>query len=512
MIELPPKIDWIAENLKGSSFFKSGVISEIFKYSTEELIKKYNNTQELIYLLLAERFIWENIQNGFYSVKILVPILEKREIAGYLFCFPEKSLLQIKKKLLSGITFIKFDENHYFYPSEWENILKFLFALWKNNIEFCCVEIILKKEDFLKFSKNFIKLARILDFSFLSQSTLESLKGYLPTLDVKKLSEITNRFLRIPESALILSSKEEIKEFLKKSDVEVVESIIGKNSLFLVKKADLKKILALEGEFEKIKVGVLPKEVWKKFKRKGTSPLMFLIGAFEHARRMNDVKVKVFEGFTYHVIGDLYYEWKDFGKALKYYLVAEDYTIQPVELILSKSAIYYTFGDIEKAEKILRKALCGCKKEDPLIHHNLGLIYLKKEEFERAKYHFYKAHLLEPENLIFREALIKCLWDLGEYEELEEFLDSIKEHSLKEKMYLGKLHFYKKNYKTAFKYLKEILAHKERDGESLIFLAWLYLYFNKEKEVSRILLKEAREILSLEEIERIKRDFGLELQ
>ncbi|MCU4137531.1 MAG: hypothetical protein MW689_001102 [Thermodesulfobacteria bacterium] len=74
------------------------------------------------------------------------------------------------------------------------------------------------------------------------------------------------------------------------------------------------------------------------------------------------------------------------------------------------------------------------------------------------------------------------------------------------------MYFYKKEYEKAFKYLKENLTLKEKDGESLLFLAWLYLYFNKEKEVSEILLKEAENILSSEKIEKIKKEFDLEIK
>ncbi|PMP96719.1 MAG: hypothetical protein C0169_04345 [Thermodesulfobacterium geofontis] len=311
---------------------------------------------------------------------------------------------------------------------------------------------------------------------------------------------------------MVLSSKSEIKKDLEKIGAKILERLEGGNIVLLVKNLDLNKIKTLyKKNSENTKVGILPWKIWKEFKNKSSTPLIFLIGAFEHARRANHISTKVFDGFTYHIIGDLFFEWKDLGKALKYYLLAKNHTEQPIELALSESAIYYTFGDFDKAETILRKQLCGCKKEDPLIHYNLALIYLKKEKNEDAKYHFYKAHLLDPENNIFREALIKCLWDLGEYEELGEFLNLLKNPSVKEKIYMGKYYFYKKEYKKAFQYLKDILTLKERDGETLLFLAWLYLYFNKDKEVSHILLKEAQEILSTEKLEKIKREFGLEI-
>ena len=510
--KLPPNIDWFIPYLQNLEIFKETSLKEIFKHSTEELIKNYETSKDLLPLLLAERFLWENIEDRFFSCKLLNLVLKKRKVSGYLFYFPYKNFWNKNKKILSNYFFIKFNENYYFYPSEWGNAFKILINLWKEKAKFFSVEINLYKEPSEEYIKNNLKLAQILEFSYLSQRALESLKNYLPTLEVEKLLEITNRFLKTKESFLILSSKKDIKKNLKKVGAKILKEYEGKNKLLLVKNLDLNQINFLyEKNLDRTKIGVLPWEVWGKFKNKGSTPLIFLIGAFEHAKRLNNISIKVFEGFTYHVIGDLYYEWKDLGKALKYYLLARDYTKQPVELTLSESAIYYTFGDLDKAENILRKELCGCKKEDPFIHYNLALIYLKKEKGEEAKYHLYKAHLLDPENSVFREALIKYLWDFEEYEELGDFLTSLKNLSLKEKIYLGKFYFYKKEYKKAFKYLKDVLTFKERDGETLLFLAWLYLYFNKEKEISQILLKEAQEMLSSEELEKIKKEFGLEI-
>jgi len=506
--KLPPNIDWFIPYLQSLEIFKETPFKEIFKHSTEELIKNYETSKDLLPLLLAERYLWENIEGHFFSYKLLNLVLKERKISGYLFFFPHKNFWN--KKILSKFFFIKLNETYYFYPSEWGNAFKILINLWKEKVKFFSVEVNLYKEFSEEYIKNNLKLAQILEFSYLSQRALESLKNYLPTLEVEKLSEITDKFLKMKESFLILSSKSDIKEDLKKVGAKIIKELEGGNSLFLVKNLDLNKINFLYKE-NSAKTGVLSWDVWGKFKNKGSTPLIFLIGAYEHARRVNQINIKVFEGFTYHVIGDLYYEWKDLGKALKYYLLARDYTQQPIELALSESAIYYTFGNLDRAEKILRKELCGCKKEDPLIHYNLALIYLKKEKKEEAKYHLYKAHLLDPENSIFREALIKYLWDFEEYEELGDFLTSLKNLSLKEKIYLGKFYFYKKEYKKAFKYLKDILTFKERDGETLLFLAWLYLYFNKEKEISQILLKEAKEMLSSEELEKIKKEFGLEI-
>lgn len=512
MKNLPSNIDWFLPYLKNLNFFTSDILSEIFKYSTEDLLEVYKDPNTLISLLLIERFILENIENQFFSHKLLDLVLEEREVPGYLFYFPNKNFWKNHRNLLLGHSFIKFDENIYFYPAEWKNFFNILIYLWKKGVKFFSVEIDLNKETSKEVIENYIEIGKIFDFYYLSKKALDFLKAYLPTLEPSELSEVTDKFLNTPDSILLLSSKEGIEKYLKDVGAEFIKKIDKGNQLLLIKGIDLEPLVStLKENVKESKTGCLPKKIWDKFITKKTSPLILLIGAFEHARRAKDINIKIFEGFTYHVIGDLYYEWKDLGKALEYYLLAREYTKQPVELALSESAIYYTFEDFKKAESILKKELCRCKREDPFIHYNLAQIYLKKEENEKAKYHLYKAHLLDPENMIFRKSLIRHLWDLGEYEELEDLLTSIKNLSVEEKIYLGKIYFLKKEYNKAFEYLKEVLTIKERDGQTLVFLAWLYLYLNKEREVAEIFLKEARELLSAQEIEKIKKDFNLDI-
>lgn len=515
VFKLPSNFTWFLPYLKNFKFLGKFSLDEMFKYSTEELIRKYKNSESLTNLVLAERFVFENIENGFFSSKLLNPVLEEREILGYVFYFPSKILSKRYLKFFLKNSLIKIDSNYYFYPLEWGNGFKILINLWKNKIRFYSIEILLNKDNLNKI-KNKIELTKILDFSFISQKTLESLKNYLPTLNIQKLSQIKRKFLENSDSVLLLSSKNNFKiEVLKYKKTKILDRIENETlGLFLIKNMDKNINKNINEYLKNDKIGILSKDLWEKYKFKGASPFIFIIGAYEHARRLNEVNIKDFEGFTYHVIGDLYYEWKDFGKALKYYLIAEEFTKQPLELALSKSAIYYIFKQLDKAEKTLREKLCGCEKESPILHYNLGLIYIEKNEKDKAKYHFYKAYLLDPENNILRLGLIKFLWDFAEYEELEELLSSIKEEklSIKEKVYVGKLYFYKKEYEKAFKYLKEVLHDKEQDGEVIIFLAWLYLYLKKEKEVSEILLKEAQKILLPEQIERIKKEFNLEIQ
>ncbi len=510
-LKQPPNLDWFLPSLGKLEFFKGLNWKELFQYSTEEILKKYERESKdgLINLVLAERFIIENIENNIYSKKFLEFVLEDHEVRGNLIELPEEVIY----KDLENFNFIRLEEDKFFYPLEWGNIGKLLITLWKKGKSFWMIEVVLKNKQDLEKIENWLKLSKILNFSYLSQKTLKILQKYLPTLDLKILEDLNSKFLigSLEVLALVDFNHEITKD---------AENFID-NSQRFIKSKD--KILFLGKTYQEIeviekfsklsaKIGVLTKDLWEKYKAEEATPLNYLIGALEHAKRLNNENIIMFEGFTYHVIGDLYYEWGDLYKALKYYSLAKEYTKQPVELALSESAIYYTLGDLDKAEKILKAQLCGCLKEDPMVHHNIGLIYFKKGKTEKAKFHFYKAYLLDPENHVFRESLMKFLWDIEAYEELEELLNSVKNLTDKEEIFLGKLAFYKKDYKKAFEYLKKIFTYPDKDGETLLFLAWLYLYFNKEKEVSEILLKEAKGVLNKKEFDKIAKELGLNLK
>lgn len=287
-----------------------------------------------------------------------------------------------------------------------------------------------------------------------------------------------------------------------------------KNHLYLIENLEISELKSfiskIEAERDDLVMGVLPYSIFETYSWSETSPFVMLIGAFEHAKRACK-KVVFFEGFTFHVIGDLYLEWKDLGRALKFYTLAEPYTTQPVELNLSKAAIYYFLEELEKAEKILKKQLYE-GIEDPLVHYNLGLVSLKKKKLEKAKIHFYKAYLLDPQNTIFRETLVEFLWETKNLEEIEEILANQDNLSFKEKACLGKVYFVKKAYEKAFEVLKELLTYSERDGETLLFLAWLYLYLKKEPEISELFIKEAKEKLKKSQFEKIVKEFNLKMK
>lgn len=501
---LPENFSWFLPYLQKHLSLKNLPDFKLLKFSTLELINQSLNPSELLELLLVERFLLENFQNGFYSLNLLKIVLEEKELLGY--------LIKTKNKI-NNFTAFKLNEELLFYPLEWGKGTELLNFLWKNKKNFQALKICLKKSFSLENLKKDLKLLTLFDFSFFNENTKRRLENYFPSLDPVTLEEIYRKFLENPLSVLLLSNLE-IDSFLN-LNCKRLKISSEKSHLYLIEEVNSKFLNSLVVNVEEkglnFVIGILPHSVFKRFALTELSPLIMVLGTFEHAKRAKR-KIYIFDGFTFHIIGDLYLEWKDFGKALKYYKLAESYTKQPVELNLSKAAIYYYLGELEKAEKILRRQLCGAFKEDPLVHYNLGLILSKKKKLEEAKFHFFKAHLLEPQNRIFREALIELLWDIRNLEEMEDILSRIKDLTIKEKAFLGKLYFLKGEYEKAFESLKELLTYSERDGETLLFLAWLYLHLKKEPEISNLLIREAKEKLKRFQFEKILKEFNLKVK
>lgn len=94
---------------------------------------------------------------------------------------------------------------------------------------------------------------------------------------------------------------------------------------------------------------------------------------------------------------------------------------------------------------------------------------------------------------------------------MEDILAQIENLTLEDKVFLGKLAFLRKDYATALELFKAINDQTEKDGTTLFFLAWLYLYFKKEREVGEIFLRSAKEKLSERELNKLIEEFGLPL-
>lgn len=470
------------------------LISKPFVVSTSELIENFN--EDTCALLLLERLLLENFRNNLFSQDLLNILLEVDSIPGYLFKFNSKPPIDT-------YPFFHISDELLFYPLAFENVGGLYIDLWKNNFDFCSTYLILTSGYDSRDLSEKVELADTLGFTRLGNKAYKDLEEILD-LYQRKESEKILETLRSKESILVIS--EALSSPLE--GVEPITAFRGSKLYFLIYDVSVKEhIFGLLSNLP-FHSGSVDTESLHNSLFSDLDPFLLAYASLEHAKRAGK-KHHHLDPFTLHVLADLFYEWDDYGSALKLYLRAKDYTLQPIELTLSLASIYYIFGDLPQAEIALRSKLCGCLKEDPRIHYNLGIIYSSLGKKEYAEYHFHKAFLLNKEERLFREQLIRYLWDEGKLDEIQEILKDIVELTPEEKAYLGKIAFLEGDYERAFNYLRDLLNYRDRDGLSLYFLAWLYMYFRMDPEVSEILLEEARNKLSEEEFKRLQEEFGL---
>lgn len=493
----PPKAEKLLPILKGLLEEKYKLTFseewEPFRAKTWDLLSSKDPSH--LSLLYLERLILENYQAPFYKEDLLELLLEMGPLYGYVVYFSWSPPLEFP--------FFQLAEKYFFYPLFFGELPSLFKKLWAEGGEFISYHRVLKDLPKVEELDREAHLCKRLCFTRLSPKALENIID-LWDLYLQGRGE---SFLTSLEKAnhYLLVSEEELEAL--KIPLEIIDHFGNKKHLYIISSPTLKELKsALKGL--KGPYGILWGERLKEELYQGLDPLLLGFAALEHAKRAA-TNYHLLDPFTLHVLGDLLYEWEDYGGALRLYERAKPYTLQPIELTLSEASIYYLFGDLKRAEKALRGKLCGCLKEDPRVHYNLGVIYLELGDKGKGEYHLYKAYLLDKEEPLFRTKLLKYLWDEGRLEEIEEILREVKELTIEDKIFLGKISFLKKDYTKALEYLKEILTYQERDGLSLYFLAWLYLYFKMDGEVSQLLLKEAKEKLPQETFERLSKEFGL---
>lgn len=438
-------------------------------------------------------YLLDHLFDNFYTEEIFECLVEEhKSLRGYFF--------KLKDDLLpKDFTFIRL-KNLFFYPLFFGNAQELFLSLWKKDVSFTSFYAEVSRLPNPSEVENHLQVISSLGFSRLT----------------KRAEERLAPILKLEKEWLSLKEKEEISKllFIVSSfplDEELKEGIIlkeeGKEYYYVLRDAQgfsLKEENLRQG----VILGFVPGEKLKEEPFSRFSPFLLALSAFEHAKRAG-LMLKEVEGFSLHVLADIIYELEDLGFAKRVYEIAKDYTLQPIELTLSLASIYYTLSDLDTAEKLLRGKLCGCVREDPMVHHNLGLVYLAKGNLSYAEYHLYKAYLLDPENRAIRQRLIQFLFDQGRISDILEILAGKEDLSPQEALILGKIYFRQGDYDRALSLLSQLLASPERDGEASLYLAWLYLNLRKNEEVAKLFLDEARSKLSSEEFERLKRELNL---
>ena len=438
-------------------------------------------------------YLLDHLFDNFYTEEIFECLVEaNKPLRGYFFKYQDDFLPK-------DFTFIRL-KNLFFYPLFFGKAQELFLSLWKEDVSFTSFYAEVSRLPNPSEVENHLQVISSLGFSRLT----------------KRAEERLAPILKLEKEWLSLKEKEEISKilFIVSSfplDEKLKEGIIlreeGKEYYYVLRDAQgcsLKEENLRQGAILGFVSGdKLKEEPFSRF-----SPFLLSLSAFEHAKRAG-LMLKEVEGFSLHVLADIIYELEDLGFAKRVYEIAKDYTLQPIELTLSLASIYYTLSDLDTAEKLLRSKLCGCVREDPMVHHNLGLVYLAKGNLSYAEYHLYKAYLLDPENKPIRQRLIQFLFDQGRISDILEILAGKEDLSPQEALILGKIYFRQGDYDRALSLLSQLLASPERDGEASLYLAWLYLNLRKNEEVAKLFLDEARSKLSNEEFERLKRELNL---
>jgi len=472
---------------------------EILEANLEELISYYRDDPSAVSISFARLFLLENLSENVYNEKVLKCLIEEyKPLRGYFFLFEDESLPR-------DYTFFK-AKNLHFYPLMFGNSQSLFLSLWKRGVPFVSLYKEILSFDEIPDVEDDLKVISELGFTRLTKKGIEAIRPVLMLhREWKKIAENVSL-----SNILFVSASVELDEVLKELSCEVLLKDAEKEFYYVLRGGSTAELIReLTSRTPKDAVlGYIPGERLKDEPFCEFSPFLLAFSALEHAGRAGERIISA-NGFSLHVLGDIVYELEDLAFAKRVYEVAKKYTLQPIELTLSLASIHYTLEDLDTAEKLLRGRLCGCVKEDPMVHHNLGLIYLAKNNLPSAEYHFYKAHLLDPENVILRERLVQFLFDQGKTGDVLQILEGKEVLSPKEMLILGKVYFRQGEYDKALKFLSQLLDKPERDGEASMYLAWLYFNLRKNEEVAKVFLNEAEAKLSSEEFVRLKEELNL---
>ncbi len=143
-----------------------------------------------------------------------------------------------------------------------------------------------------------------------------------------------------------------------------------------------------------------------------------------YQKALTKLKDKNNDDFTvdlYHGIASAYYEEDNFKEAVKYYKKVLKYYPADSYVLLSLSQIYLNNLKDLKVALHYGKILIEIAPENGYGQYQLGTIYLQMENYEKAKWHLYKARRMLP----YYEPVLEAIQYLKQFNKVIKLHDSV---------------------------------------------------------------------------------------
>ena len=143
----------------------------------------------------------------------------------------------------------------------------------------------------------------------------------------------------------------------------------------------------------------------------------------------------------------------------------------------------------------LRKAI-QLKKEDPVFHHSIALLYVQFKKYKTAIQHLKTSLKLKPDFTSARVHLGRSLFEIGQWEQGMKELELAKKdltykHSENIHIHMGSAYYKKKNFFQAEKHFSVARTMKEKDCSAALYHA-KSLYFLKHFQKALDILESSK--------------------
>ncbi len=358
------------------------------------------------------------------------------------------------------------------------------------------------KFDEIKQVENSFLLASILKSRVLSSSFIEKISNETG-VDLLKLvsvdTEKANALALVRFSSL--EKKPAIKECLLKKGAVLfpvgADSFIckfSKQTFFLDKDTYLDKFkslyLSLKEIDNKLIVGfscVFQSGITHK------SILAYTFISFYHAFLLGPGNYAVFDALSSNVYGDLLYSFGDIKGAITAYKHGLRLKKDDINLLNSLGTLYAELGRLSLAENFFLQAITKDPK-NVMALYNLSGIYWRKGRFDNALNKIEKALEIEPNDPALLVRKLEILLDSKDFTSAYGFSQVILAKDIKKPLSLSFLCaqalIFKDDWHTAKEILKEILKKNSSYYAALLFLAYGFWKFEKDKNTAIRFIKK----------------------